>query len=154
MARITVEDCLTKETNRFALVLLAAKRTKQILRGAPLLLEDKRDNKSVVNSLREIAEGKVRFKTEEDLEKERQEALREREARLAEAKEAEEGSGEETPPNGDGEGGEEGSGEEGGVRGRAQPSATGARGAGALPAVSDPRADRAKLEAAEAAAPQ
>ena len=113
MARITVEDCLTKETNRFALVLLAAKRTKQLLRGATALLDHKRDNKSVVTSLREIAEGKVRFKTEEDLEKERQEAMREREARLAEAKEAEEESGESSPPNGDGDG--ESSGEEGGT---------------------------------------
>ena len=65
MARITVEDCLRKENNRFALVLLAAKRTKQLLKGSrPLTAEVK--NKPVVNALREIAEGKVRFMTEEE----------------------------------------------------------------------------------------
>ncbi|NDC39660.1 MAG: DNA-directed RNA polymerase subunit omega [Proteobacteria bacterium] len=65
MARITVEDCLTKETNRFALVLLAAKRTKQILHGSKTLISDAK-NKAVVNALREIAAGKVRFMTEEE----------------------------------------------------------------------------------------
>jgi DNA-directed RNA polymerase subunit omega len=65
MARITVEDCLTKETNRFALVLLAAKRTKQILHGSKALIADAK-NKAVVNALREIAAGKVRFMTEEE----------------------------------------------------------------------------------------
>ncbi len=65
MARITVEDCLTKETNRFALVLLAAKRTKQILHGSKLMIEDPK-NKAVVTALREIAAGKVRFMTEEE----------------------------------------------------------------------------------------
>ena len=65
MARITVEDCLTKETNRFALVLLSAKRTKQILHGSKALIADAK-NKAVVNALREIAAGKVRFMTEEE----------------------------------------------------------------------------------------
>ena len=65
MARITVEDCLTKETNRFALVLLASKRTKQILRGGKTLVTDSK-NKAVVTALREIAAGKVRFMTEEE----------------------------------------------------------------------------------------
>lgn len=67
MARITVEDCLTKEMNRFALVLLASERTKQILDGSPLLTDESKGNKPVVMSLREIADGRVRFKTEEDL---------------------------------------------------------------------------------------
>lgn len=66
MARITVEDCLTKETNRFALVLLAAKRTKQILHGSKALITDAK-NKAVVNALREIAAGKVRFMTEQEI---------------------------------------------------------------------------------------
>jgi DNA-directed RNA polymerase subunit omega len=65
MARITVEDCLDNETNRFALVLLAAKRAKQLLGGATPLV-DVTKNKSVVTALREIAAGKVRFYTEED----------------------------------------------------------------------------------------
>ena len=58
MARVTVEDCLDKVENRFALVVLASKRTKELKRGAPLLVTD-RDNREVVMSLREIASGKV-----------------------------------------------------------------------------------------------
>ena len=65
MARITVEDCLQRENNRFALVLLASKRAKQLLDGATPLT-DIRDNKSVVGALREIAASKVRFMTEDD----------------------------------------------------------------------------------------
>ena len=34
MARVTVEDCLDKTYNRFSLVMLVAKRAKQIIRGA------------------------------------------------------------------------------------------------------------------------
>ncbi|MGC8604613.1 MAG: DNA-directed RNA polymerase subunit omega [Desulfomonilaceae bacterium] len=58
MARVTVEDCLEKVENRFALVVLASKRTKELKRGAPLLVRT-RDNREVVMSLREIASGKV-----------------------------------------------------------------------------------------------
>ena len=83
MARITVEDCLREENNRFALVQLAAKRTKQLLNGAKLLIDESRGNKSVVNSLREIAAGQVRMKTEEDIQRERELALQKREAELA-----------------------------------------------------------------------
>jgi DNA-directed RNA polymerase subunit omega len=57
MARITVEDCLEKVDNRFSLVMLAAKRTKQLLRGSSPLV--KSDNKEGVIALREIAAGKV-----------------------------------------------------------------------------------------------
>ncbi len=59
MARITVEDCLEKVENRFALVVLASKRTKELKRGAPLMVRG-RDNREVVMALREIAAGKVR----------------------------------------------------------------------------------------------
>ena len=60
MARVTVEDCLPMVENRFALVLLATKRTRQLMAGArPLLAMSK--NKPTVQSLREIATGKVRF---------------------------------------------------------------------------------------------
>ena len=69
MARITVEDCLTKQTNRFALIHLASKRTKQLLQGATVVLGEECDNKAVVTSLREIAEGKVRFLTPEEAER-------------------------------------------------------------------------------------
>lgn len=57
MARITVEDCLEKVGNRFELVLAGARRAKQLLKGAPPLVES--DNKEVVTALREIAAGKV-----------------------------------------------------------------------------------------------
>jgi DNA-directed RNA polymerase subunit omega len=57
MARITVEDCLEVIPNRFELVLGAARRAKQLLKGARPLVES--DNKEVVTSLREIAAGKV-----------------------------------------------------------------------------------------------
>lgn len=58
MARVTIEDSLKKVPNRFALTILAAKRTRQLLKGAKPLIDPK-DNKSVVVALREIATGKV-----------------------------------------------------------------------------------------------
>ncbi len=58
MARITVEDCLRKVSNRFELVMLGAKRAKQLLAGAKPLIET--DNREIVTALREIAAGKVR----------------------------------------------------------------------------------------------
>jgi len=59
MARVTVEDCLEQEDNRFALVVLGARRARQLMKGsAPLV---KSDNKPTVVALREIARGKVRF---------------------------------------------------------------------------------------------
>jgi DNA-directed RNA polymerase subunit omega len=65
MARITVEDCLQKSSNRFELVMLAAKRARQLLKGAKPLIES--DNREVVIALREIAAGKVRRATSQDL---------------------------------------------------------------------------------------
>jgi DNA-directed RNA polymerase subunit omega len=66
MARITVEDCLTRIPNRFELVLLGSRRAKQLLKGARPLVET--DNKEVVTALREVAEGKVEMVYPEDLE--------------------------------------------------------------------------------------
>jgi DNA-directed RNA polymerase subunit omega len=60
MARVTVEDCLEQVDNRFALVLLATKRSRQLMAGARPLLAPGKD-KSPVLALREIATGKVRF---------------------------------------------------------------------------------------------
>lgn len=57
MARITVEDCLDHVANRFELVLVGARRAKQLLKGARPLVES--DNKDVVTALREIAAGKI-----------------------------------------------------------------------------------------------
>lgn len=60
MARVTVEDCLEKEENRFALVVLAATRTRQLMKGQQAALVFSK-NKPAVTALREIAAGKVRF---------------------------------------------------------------------------------------------
>jgi len=60
MARVTVEDCLDKVPNRFALVLLVAKRAKQLLKGSDLTVATK-GNKYIVGALREVAAGNVAF---------------------------------------------------------------------------------------------
>ncbi len=60
MARISVEDCLARVPNRFALVLLAAARTKQLDKGSKPRV--KSENKEVVVALREVAAGKVSSK--------------------------------------------------------------------------------------------
>ena len=60
MARVTVEDCLNQIPNRFALVHLAAKRCKQLMKGSKPQV-DAPNNKPAVISLREIAEQKVRL---------------------------------------------------------------------------------------------
>jgi DNA-directed RNA polymerase subunit omega len=59
MARVTVEDCLEKVSNRFALTILAAERARQISKGAHALTQC--DNKPAVTALREIADAKVKF---------------------------------------------------------------------------------------------
>ncbi|GAB4289427.1 MAG: hypothetical protein Kow0090_02150 [Myxococcota bacterium] len=59
MARVTVEDCLDQVDNRFALVLLATKRTRMLLSGKKPLIDAK--NKEPVIALREIASGKVTY---------------------------------------------------------------------------------------------
>jgi DNA-directed RNA polymerase subunit omega len=64
MARVTVEDCLEKVHNRFALVILASERARQLARGGRALIDC--DNKPAVTALREIAEEKVRFQEDVD----------------------------------------------------------------------------------------
>jgi DNA-directed RNA polymerase subunit omega len=59
MARVTVEDCLQNVENRFALVLMAARRARMLMNGASPLVHSK--NKEVVTALREIAAGRIRF---------------------------------------------------------------------------------------------
>ncbi|BCA80068.1 DNA-directed RNA polymerase subunit omega [Desulfuromonas sp. AOP6] len=61
MARITVEDCLKEVPNRFLLVMIAAKRSKQLYKGGAALIENKARNKKIVLALREIAAGKVDY---------------------------------------------------------------------------------------------
>ncbi len=58
MARLTVEDCLPNVDNRFHLVLVAAKRARQIAMGAEPLVELDNDKPTVL-ALREISEGLV-----------------------------------------------------------------------------------------------
>ncbi len=87
MARVTVEDSLKKEPNRFALVILAAKRAKQILTGSDPLIKNEK-NKSIVTALREIASGDVRFLSKEDIEKREQLRAIEQESKFAEVDKA------------------------------------------------------------------
>ncbi|WP_027714523.1 DNA-directed RNA polymerase subunit omega [Desulfuromonas sp. TF] len=61
MARITVEDCLDQIPNRFLLVMVAAKRAKQLYKGAQPLIENKAGNKKIVLGLREIAAGRIEY---------------------------------------------------------------------------------------------
>jgi DNA-directed RNA polymerase subunit omega len=58
MARVTVEDCIDKVSNRFDLVLVAAQRARQISGGAELTIDRDRDKNPVV-ALREIADETV-----------------------------------------------------------------------------------------------
>lgn len=58
MARITVEDCMQNVDNLFDLVLIAARRARQLANGAPSSLEWEND-KATVLALREIAEGTI-----------------------------------------------------------------------------------------------
>jgi DNA-directed RNA polymerase subunit omega len=72
MARVTVEDCLSKVDNRFQLVLVASKRARQLAKGAEPFVEWENDKPTVV-ALREIEEDYVTAsildeKPEEELE--------------------------------------------------------------------------------------
>ncbi|MBV9575360.1 MAG: DNA-directed RNA polymerase subunit omega, partial [Gammaproteobacteria bacterium] len=70
MARVTVEDCLKNVKNRFELVIVAAKRARQLMRGKEARVEWDNDKPTVV-ALREIALGYVNVaeqdKQDEDL---------------------------------------------------------------------------------------
>jgi len=59
MARVTVEDCLVRIPNRFALIHLATKRALQLKRNAEPLVET--ENKECVTALREVGEGNITF---------------------------------------------------------------------------------------------
>lgn len=58
MARITVEDCTGNIPNMFNLVLVAAKRARQLANGAEPMVEWENDKPTVL-ALREIAEGYI-----------------------------------------------------------------------------------------------
>ncbi|MBL4774820.1 MAG: DNA-directed RNA polymerase subunit omega [Mariprofundus sp.] len=58
MARVTVEDCIRYYPNRFEMVLLSARRARQLLNGMPPMLDSEGD-KVAVQALREMGEGFV-----------------------------------------------------------------------------------------------
>ncbi len=59
MARITIEDCTARVSNRFHLIQMATIRAKQLRKGARALVQTD-ENKEVVTSLREIAAGHIK----------------------------------------------------------------------------------------------
>jgi DNA-directed RNA polymerase subunit omega len=67
MARITVEDCLEHVENRFDLVLLAARRARQIAQGADPLVPGENDKPTVI-ALREIAENLINASSMDEME--------------------------------------------------------------------------------------
>ena len=67
MARITVEDCLEHVENRFDLVLLAARRARQISQGADPLVPAENDKPTVI-ALREIAENLINAESMDEME--------------------------------------------------------------------------------------
>ncbi len=71
MARITVEDCLEHIDNRFDLVLLAARRARQIAQGADPLVPAENDKPSVI-ALREIAENLISVDSMDEMEAQRE----------------------------------------------------------------------------------
>ena len=58
MARVTVEDCIEKISNRFDLVMVAARRSRDVASGAEITI-DRDNDKNPVVALREIAEEKI-----------------------------------------------------------------------------------------------
>lgn len=61
MVNPSINTLLKKVDSRYTLVVLAAKRARQILDGDPIKVEV-RSTKSVTNALEEIAEGKIYYK--------------------------------------------------------------------------------------------
>jgi DNA-directed RNA polymerase subunit omega len=69
MKQAIIDDCLRKVDNRFELVMLVSYRVKQLKkRHRPLV--DVKDEKNILVSMREIAEGKVFIVNEEQNENE------------------------------------------------------------------------------------
>ena len=64
MARITIEDCLRRVSNRFLLCNMTANRVRQVRDGSEYLVSSAK-NEDIVVSLREIAAGKIILKEKE-----------------------------------------------------------------------------------------
>ncbi|MDR2871789.1 MAG: DNA-directed RNA polymerase subunit omega [Xanthomonadaceae bacterium] len=79
MARITVEDCLKVVNNRFELVVMAAKRARQLSNGVQSTIDNAEgDDKPTVLALREIAARTINNALIDEVEKaERERAERE-----------------------------------------------------------------------------
>ena len=67
VARITIEDCLRKVSNRFLLVNMVSQRVRQIREGSDYLVSSPK-NEDVVVALREVAAGKIKIIEEEEAE--------------------------------------------------------------------------------------
>lgn len=68
MARVTVEDCLEKIDNRFDLVMVAARRARQLQTGGKdPLVPDQRDKPTVL-ALREVAAGLIGYSILDEVE--------------------------------------------------------------------------------------
>ncbi|MBF7728734.1 DNA-directed RNA polymerase subunit omega [Pseudomonas sp. N040] len=61
MARVTVEDCLDNVENRFELVMLATKRSRQLATGGKEPKVAPENDKPTVIALREIASGLIDY---------------------------------------------------------------------------------------------
>ena len=83
MARVTIEDCLERVPNRFALVHMTSQRVRQLRDGAEPMLESK--NKEIVQALREIASGDIFPISKQEAEESRARAEAMERARLAQA---------------------------------------------------------------------
>ena len=80
MARITVEDCLQVVDNRFELVMMAAKRARQLANGVESQIDNSESNdKPTVLALREIAAREINAEYIDAIEKSERER-KEREA--------------------------------------------------------------------------
>ena len=71
MARVTIEDCLENVENRFELVLLAARRARQISEGADPLVDFDNDKPTVI-ALREIADNLISTESMDDMDTKRE----------------------------------------------------------------------------------
>lgn len=72
MARITIEDCMKRVSNRFLLCNMTAKRVRQVRDGSEYLVSSPK-NEDIVVSLREIAAGKIVLQEEKEEEEEKEE---------------------------------------------------------------------------------
>ncbi|MCF6208714.1 MAG: DNA-directed RNA polymerase subunit omega [Ghiorsea sp.] len=82
MARVTIEDCVRYYPNRFEMVVLAARRARQLQNGMPSVLENE-GHKPAVQALKELGQGYVSWENVFELEE--QERLQgEAQAELAE----------------------------------------------------------------------